>query len=51
LEAALFAQKKRLADAERTLATKETKKALEDKRIASKKDRLAFEEAGRVDAD
>jgi hypothetical protein len=37
LETALFAQKKRLADAERTLATKETKKALEDKRIASNK--------------
>ena len=37
LEAALFAQKKRLADAERALATKDTKKALEDKRIASNK--------------
>ncbi|MDB5821393.1 MAG: putative response-associated peptidase [Herminiimonas sp.] len=37
LETALFAQKKRLADAERTLATKETKKALGDKRIASNK--------------
>jgi hypothetical protein len=37
LETALFAQKKRLADAERSLATKETKKALEDKRIASNK--------------
>lgn len=37
MEAALFAQKKRLAHAERTLATKETKKALEDKRIASNK--------------
>ena len=37
LQAALFGQKKRLADAERTLAAKETKKALEDKRIASSK--------------
>ena len=37
LETALFAKKKRLADAERSLATKETKKALEDKRIASNK--------------
>ena len=37
LQTAVFAQKKRLADAERTLATKETKKALEDKRIASNK--------------
>jgi putative SOS response-associated peptidase YedK len=37
LEAALFAQKKRLADAERALASKETKKALEEKRIASNK--------------
>lgn len=33
----LFAQSKRLADAERTLKTKETKKALEDVRIATKK--------------
>ena len=30
-------QKKRLADAERTLQTKETKKALNDKRVASTK--------------
>jgi putative SOS response-associated peptidase YedK len=36
-ETTLFAQKKRLADAERSLATKETKKALEDKRIATNK--------------
>lgn len=35
LEASLFKLKKRLADAERTLATRETKKALEDKRIAT----------------
>ncbi len=33
----LFAQRKRLADAERTLQTKTTKKALEDKRIATSK--------------
>jgi len=37
LEAALFAQKKRLADADRSFALKETKKALEDKRIATNK--------------
>jgi putative SOS response-associated peptidase YedK len=37
LEVALFAQKKRLADAERALTVKETKKALEDKRIATNK--------------
>ncbi len=36
-ETALFAQKKRLADAERLLATRTTKKALEDKRIATTK--------------
>jgi len=36
-ETALFAQKKRLADAERTLATKQTKKALDDQRIATRK--------------
>jgi putative SOS response-associated peptidase YedK len=44
----LFAQKKRLADAERSLRVKETKKAREDVRIASNKiqtylDRLADE--------
>ncbi|MGN6521517.1 MAG: hypothetical protein ACTHK2_19090 [Dokdonella sp.] len=33
----LFAQKKRLADAERTLQTKTTTKALEDQRIATSK--------------
>jgi putative SOS response-associated peptidase YedK len=33
----VFAQKKRLADAERTLKTKETKKALNDQRIATDK--------------
>lgn len=37
LEQDLFKQKKRLADAERTLQTKTTKKAVEDKRIASEK--------------
>lgn len=36
-ESALFAQKKRLADAERALASKQTKKALDDQRIATKK--------------
>ncbi len=37
LEQEIFAQRKRLADAERTLQTKATKKALEDQRISSKK--------------
>jgi putative SOS response-associated peptidase YedK len=37
LEQELFKQKKRLADAERALQTKETKKALNDQRIASNK--------------
>jgi putative SOS response-associated peptidase YedK len=37
LEQELFKQKKRLADAERTLLTKTTKKAQEDKRISSEK--------------
>ena len=37
LEAELFKQKKRLADAERTLQIKTTKKALEDQRIAGDK--------------
>ena len=37
LEADLFRQKKRLADATRKLALKETKKATEDKRIAGNK--------------
>ena len=36
-ETELFAQRKRLADAERSLEVKETKKALEDHRIASNK--------------
>lgn len=37
LEQLLFAQRKRLADAERTLASKTTKKAQEDQRIATDK--------------
>jgi putative SOS response-associated peptidase YedK len=37
LETDLFALKKRLADAERTLKTKETKKALNDQRVATNK--------------
>ncbi len=37
LEQELFKQRKRLADAERTLQTKTTKKALEDQRIAGEK--------------
>src|SRR3954471_6944787 len=37
LEQELFKQKKRLGDAERTLKTKTTKKALEDQRIATTK--------------
>jgi putative SOS response-associated peptidase YedK len=37
LETGLFAQRKRLVDAERTLKTKQTKKALEDRRIATDK--------------
>src|SRR5690606_31789459 len=37
LEQEVFKQKKRLADAERTLQTKTTKKALEDRRIATAK--------------
>jgi putative SOS response-associated peptidase YedK len=37
LEQGLFRQRKRLADAERTLRTKTTKKALDDQRIATNK--------------
>lgn len=37
LEQELFSQRKRLADAERTLLTRETKKALNDQRIATSK--------------
>jgi putative SOS response-associated peptidase YedK len=36
-ETALFAQKKRLADAERALATRQTRKVLDDQRIATRK--------------
>ena len=39
LEREVFAQKKRLADAERTLASKPTKAAAESKRIAAQQDR------------
>ena len=39
LEREVFAQKKRLADAERTLASKTTKAATESKRIADRQDR------------
>jgi putative SOS response-associated peptidase YedK len=51
LEQELFAQRKRLADAERTLLVKETKKALEDRRISSSKiskARLDLEDLGRT---
>lgn len=41
-EQVLFSQKKRLADAERKLKDKETKKALEDKRIATNKIKFAM---------
>lgn len=37
LESELFKQRKRLADAERSLAIRETRKALEDRRIATRK--------------
>ena len=52
-ETALFAQKKRLADAERVLAVKQTKKALDDQRFATRKigwllDKLA--DLGRTEA-
>ena len=42
LERKIFAQRKRLADAERTLLTKQTRKALEERRIASSKVSLAM---------
>ncbi|RYG86503.1 hypothetical protein EON77_03700, partial [bacterium] len=42
LEKELFAQRKRLSDAERTLKARTTKKALEDQRIASSKVKLAL---------
>ncbi len=43
LEQDIFTQRKRLADAERTLKTKQTKKALEDQRIATSKIEIAIE--------
>lgn len=43
LEQDLFAQKKRLADAQRKLNVKETKTALEDQRIASAKIKASLE--------
>jgi putative SOS response-associated peptidase YedK len=50
LEREVFAQKKRLADAERTLATKTTKAASESKRIASDKIDKALERLDRLKA-
>jgi len=47
-EQELFKQKKRLADAERTLQTKTTKKATEDKRIATDKIEWAKEKLARL---
>ncbi len=41
LQTEIFAQKKRLADAERKLAVKETKAAIESKRIAANRIRQA----------
>jgi putative SOS response-associated peptidase YedK len=43
LEQEIFTQRKRLADAERTLKTKQTRKALEDRRIATAKIETAIE--------
>ena len=48
LELELFKQKKRLADAERTLQTKTTKKTLEDKRISSEKIEWALGKLGDI---
>jgi putative SOS response-associated peptidase YedK len=50
LEQEVFAQKKRLADAERTLATKVTKAAQESQRIASSKIEKAIERLDRLKA-
>jgi putative SOS response-associated peptidase YedK len=47
-EQELFKQRKRLADAERTLQTKTTKKATEDKRIATDKIEWAKEKLARL---
>src|SRR5688572_10064093 len=50
LERELFAQRKRLADAERTLASKPTKAAAESKRIATGKVERALERLDRLKA-
>ena len=50
LEQEVFAQKKRLADAERTLAVKPTKAAAESQRIAGSKIEKALERLERVKA-
>jgi putative SOS response-associated peptidase YedK len=51
LEREAFAQKKRLADAERTLAAKTTKAATESKRIAESKIEKALERLDRLKAE
>jgi putative SOS response-associated peptidase YedK len=51
LEREAFAQRKRLADAERTLATKSTKAATESKRIAQSKIEKALERLDRLKAE
>lgn len=51
LEKELFAQRKRLSDAERTLKARTTKKALEDQRIASSKVKLALAKLPLVSGD
>jgi putative SOS response-associated peptidase YedK len=51
LEQEVFAQKKRLADAERTLATKTTKAAAESKRIATNKIEQALTRLERLKAE
>jgi len=51
LEQEVFAQKKRLADAERTLATKTTKAATESKRIAGNKIEQALTRLERLKAE
>ncbi len=50
-EKEVFAQKKRLADAERTLASKPTKAAAESKRIAGNKIELALTRLERIKAE
>lgn len=51
LEREVFAQKKRLADAERTLASKTTKAAAESKRIATNKIAQSLERLDRLKAE